>query len=85
MFHQIVDSTVILKSKGIYKQSQCYSYNGQISAKNGAGFIKLFKHNNGTSSPNVSWDAVSLPFAVEYSSTGVMIEPQARPVLQAVA
>lgn len=85
MFHLIADSVVVLKSKGVYKQSQCYSHNGQIFAKHGSGFIKLFKHNNGTSTPNVSWDEVNLPFETAYGNTGAMIEPQGKPHLQAVA
>jgi hypothetical protein len=85
MFHLIADSTVVLKSRGVYKQSQCYSHKGQIFAKHGSGFIKLFKHNNGTSTPNVSWDEVQLPYEIEFGTTGVMVEQQAKPHLVAVA
>lgn len=85
MFHQIIDSTVVLRSKGVYKQSQCYTHKGMIFAKHGSGFIKLFRNNFGTSAPSVSWDEVNLPFAHEFSTSGVMIEPESKPHLQAVA
>jgi hypothetical protein len=75
MFHIIQQSSIILKSRGVYKQTECYAYNGQVFAKNGAGFIKLFKHQNGTSIPSVSWESASLPFDIKFGETGVMIVP----------
>lgn len=76
MFHEIQDSSVILKSRGVYKQTACFSHKGQVFAKNGSGFIKLFKHLNGTSNPNVSWEDVQLPFPISYTPTGVMLVPE---------
>lgn len=73
MFHQIQDSSVVLKSRGVYKQTACFAHNGQVFAKCGSGFIKLFKHLNGTSNPNVSWEDVQLPFPINYTNTGVML------------
>lgn len=73
LFHVIEDSAVILRSNGVFKQGKCFSRDGRVYAAHGSGFIKLFKHQKGTSTPRVSWDEVQLPFPVEYDSQGVMI------------
>ena len=75
MFHEILDSSIILRSRGVFGQSKCYYYNGQVFAKMGNGFVKLMKHQNGTSCPTVSWENVQLPFPIEYSKVGVMLAP----------
>lgn len=73
MFHEILDSTVILRSRGVFRQSKCFAYNGQVFAKFGGGFIKLMKYQKGTSCPHVSWDEIALPFPVRFSPIGAML------------
>lgn len=83
MFHQIPDSAVVLRSKGVFKQAQCYEHNGGIYAKNGAGFIKLMKH--GTSVPNVLWDEITLPFEYAFNATQGMVKAQPEQRLKVAA
>lgn len=74
MFHEIIDSIVILRSKGVFIQTKAFSYKGQVFAKKGNGFVKLVKFQRGTSCPTVSWESVQLPFEVSYDKLGVMLD-----------
>lgn len=76
MFHIINDSSVIIKSGGVYKQVPVFTHDRQIFAKNGSGFIKLFRHLNGTSSPKISWEDLRLPFVVTYNNVGTLMMPE---------
>lgn len=76
MFHEIPDTSVVLKRKGLYKQTTLFAYAGQVFARHGGGFIKLFKHSNGTSVPDVQWEDLQLPggrAVPAFSHTGVML------------
>lgn len=77
LFHTIDDSFVILRSNGVFKQTTCYSRNGEVYAKHGSGFIKLLKHKTGsghaTTAPNISWEEIELPYTPEFSAQGVML------------
>lgn len=55
LFHVIEDKTVILRSKGVYRQAKAYRRGDQLYAGFGVGFVKLCGA-NGTSNPNVSWE-----------------------------
>lgn len=74
MFHQIPDSVVILKTRGVYRQTTAYGHKGFVFAKYGGGFIRLKKHLNGTTAPQVSWDEIELPFEIKYDATGNMLD-----------
>lgn len=85
MFHQIPDSVVVLRCKGVFKQSTCFTHNGQVFAKHGSGFVKLYKQAKGTSVPSVSWDDIQLPYEPTYNNLGVMIEGKSKPDLKVVS
>lgn len=58
-FHELSEYTVILRSKGVYKQAKVYVYKDGYYAGYGSGFIRL--HRNGTSIPNVAIVAHDIP------------------------
>jgi len=64
MFHIVDDGVVVLRSKGVWKQTKAYTreIEGEraVFAGHGSGFIRLFR-NGGTSVPTISWDQVELP------------------------
>jgi hypothetical protein len=53
-FQQIPDGLVITLQKGIYRQTPLFQRAGNVYAKIGSGFIRLYK-NGGTSVPSISW------------------------------
>ena len=55
LFHIIEEKTVILRSKGVFKQAKVYRRGRDLYAGSSGGFVKLLKQ-PGTSNPNVSWD-----------------------------
>lgn len=58
MFNVIPDEYVIIRSKGVFRQSKLYVRDNRIYAGHGSGFIRLTK--NGTSVPTVYWDEISI-------------------------
>lgn len=61
LFHVIDDAQVILRSKGVYRQSKVYRRDTALYAAWGGGFIQL-RGNDGTSRPDVSWVETDAPF-----------------------
>jgi len=57
LFHIVEDSQVILRYKGIWKQTPLYHRNEELYAKHGSGFIGL-RNGGGTTLSNVSWEAI---------------------------
>jgi hypothetical protein len=41
MFKQLVGETAVIRTRGMYKTCNLYSYNSQLFAKVGSGFIRL--------------------------------------------
>lgn len=74
-FHIVEDAVVILSSKGVFKQSDIYVRKNYIYAKHGSGFIRLQRHEKGTSAPSVYYDDLYLPFTPEYDNIGRMMVP----------
>lgn len=61
-FTIVDDASVILREKGVYKQSKVYRLGDRLFAGYGSsGFIALLA-NDGTSSPNTSWSHLDTPF-----------------------
>lgn len=59
-FTELPGSSVVLQSNGVFKVSRLYHYNTQIFAAWGSGFIKLYRHEDGTSAPKVRWEKSSI-------------------------
>ena len=57
LFHIVEDSYVVLRSKGIWKQTELHSRNEELYAKHGSGFIGL-RDGGTTTIPNVSWETI---------------------------
>jgi hypothetical protein len=55
-FHVIDDIQIVLRSRGVYRQSKVYQRHGRLYAGLGSGFVVLLQ-SGGTSCPNVSWEA----------------------------
>lgn len=54
LFHEMTDTWVITRTKGVYRQSKVYRRGSCVYASKGSGFIRLFS-SQGTSDPNTSW------------------------------
>ena len=74
-FHIVEDAVVILSSKGVFKQSDIYVRKNYIYAKHGSGYIRLQRHEKGTSCPAVYYEDLYLPFVPEYDNIGRMMVP----------
>lgn len=74
-FHKIEDAVIILVSKGTFKQTDVYQRSGYIYAKHGGGYVRLQKHEKGTSCPKLNYDELYLPFEPEYDAIGRMMMP----------
>lgn len=53
-FHIIEDSCVILRSRGVFRQSALYRRGNQLYGSIGGGLVELAAR-GGTSAPNVTW------------------------------
>lgn len=58
LFHQVQGAQVVLKSKGVFKQVDVFTYGERLFAKWGSGFIGLKQYDNGTTIPNVAWEHI---------------------------
>lgn len=58
-FHVIDDAAVILRSKGVYRQSKVYHRGNALYAGWGAGFVRLYQ-GGGTGMPTLSWDDIDI-------------------------
>ena len=63
LFHQVQGAQVVLKTKGVWKQSDVYVFGERLFAKHGGGFIGLKLYENGTTIPNCRWEHIE---GVEY-------------------
>lgn len=54
LFHEIPDGHVILRSKGVFKQTKVFRRGRDIFAAQGSGFIRLLQH-GGTTVPTTHW------------------------------
>lgn len=75
LFHIVEDGVVILRSKGVFKQSDIYVRKNYIYAKHGSGFVRLDRHENGTTAPSVRWEDLYLPFEPTFDNIGRMMVP----------
>lgn len=75
MFVIIEEGHIVLRKGGIYRQAKVYVRNGYIYAGYSGGFIRLLKHEKGTSCPHVTYDELHLPFEPEYDSIGILKKP----------
>lgn len=70
-FAIIEDGIVILRSRGVYYQRKVYKRGDRIYAQHGGGFIRLGA-NGYTSTPNVTYESLDLPFE---PARGKALEP----------
>jgi hypothetical protein len=47
-FHKIDGAHVVVKTKGLYRQLDVYTFRGQYFAKKGGGFIPLYRRGTGS-------------------------------------
>ena len=76
MFVIVEESHIVLREKGVYRQGKVYLRNNGLYAGWGTGFIRLLKHDNGTSKPNVTYDELVLPFTPSADQIGRLLGPQ---------
>lgn len=72
VFSPIDEAIAITRTGGVYKQVPLFTYDGRVFAKDGGGFIQLYKHNNATSKATVQWVEVSIP-EPKFDKTGRML------------
>lgn len=89
LFHVVDGASVVLRSKGVYRQSPLFQRDGNLAARWGGGFIML-RREGGTTLPHVSWDYVEGPaFVQEKGAIGAccLVQPllsgQAAPTIAA--
>ena len=58
-FKLLEGETVILRSRGTFTQNEVYTYNGELFAKKGGGYIRLLEK-NATSIPSVLWQDLTV-------------------------
>lgn len=75
-FHLIEAGVVILRSKGVFRQAKVYHRKRYIYAGVGGGFVRLEKHNNGTSQPGISYEDLFLPFEPGKDAIGRLTVPE---------
>lgn len=73
LFHIVEDATVILRSRGVFYQKKVYRRGNTLYAGWSSGFIRLGS-GDATSNPNVSYDALDVPFPYKKTSTTLVIE-----------
>lgn len=54
LFHEMTDTWIIIRTRGVYRQSKVYRRGSSVYASKGSGFIRLLS-SQGTSDPNTSW------------------------------
>lgn len=54
LFHEMTDTWIITRARGVYRQSKVYRRGSFVYASKGSGFVRLFS-SGGTSDPNMSW------------------------------
>ncbi len=64
LFHVIDDKTVILRSKGVFKQAKVYRRGKDLYAGAAGGFVRLHAR-PGTSNPNVSWEETDVEHDID--------------------
>jgi hypothetical protein len=61
LFHCIDGHNAILRKNGVYRQTKLYKRGDYIYAGYSGGFVGLCR-SGGTSSPDVSWDTVTITY-----------------------
>lgn len=80
LFHCVDDAFVILRRKGVYRQSKVYARGDHLYAGYGAGFVRLMR--SGTSHPDVSWEDLTENPRIKVSRSGEIMYSQ--PALKVV-
>jgi len=73
LFHIIDDAHIILRSRGVYKQSKLYRRGKDLFAASGGGFIRVMQA-HGTSAPNISWVDLDIGVGVVSGLGGLRLE-----------
>jgi len=60
LFHKIDDAVVILRTRGLFKQTDVYRRGRDVFAKVGGGYIRLLAY-GGTTIPATQWQDVEGP------------------------
>ena len=75
MFSLIEDGYAVLRKGGIYKPTKIYVRSQYLYAAHGGGFIRLSKHDGGTSCRDVLYEDLVLPFTPAADQIGRLMKP----------
>lgn len=76
MFTIIEDGYVVLKKDGVFRPTEVYVRHRYLYAKTGSGFVKLLKHESGTSVPKMTYEDLALPFQPTADAIGRLMKPE---------
>jgi hypothetical protein len=57
LFSVVNDAFVVLRSRGVFRQSKVFQRDGRLYAGYGNGFVQL-RRDNATSVPTMTWDYI---------------------------
>lgn len=75
MFALIEDGHVVLCKGGVFRPAKVYVRNKYLYAGYAGGFIRLGKHDRGTSAKDVLYEELFLPFTPTADSIGRLMQP----------
>lgn len=78
-FHIIPDSYVIVRERGVWRQTKLFHRDGQLYAGLKGGFVQL-RRQGGTTIPNISWDEIDgVRFVENRGAIGAVTAPEYGP------
>lgn len=76
MFALIEDGYLVLRKDGVFRPAKIYVRNQYLYAGYGGGFVKLSKHDGGTSVPKLTYEDLTIPsFKPVADSIGRLMKP----------
>lgn len=75
MFALVEDGYLVLRKDGVFRPAKVYVRNQYLYAGYGGGFVKLSKHDGGTSVPKLTYEDLSLPFPITADAIGRLMKP----------
>lgn len=75
LFELVADTSIILRSNGVYRQAKVYRRGENLYAGHGSGFVRLLKM-PGTSNPNILWDETDCEHKADRLGRPVYVAPQ---------
>lgn len=75
LFTIIEDGYLVLRKEGVFRPAKVYVRNQYLYAGYGGGFVKLCKHDGGTSVPKLAYEDLTLPFTPVSDGIGRLMKP----------